>query len=140
MIVCNHSFKLSLGLKSHRNFKTMKLVLFLGFVAVAQGMSVQDGVPSDITMKVDFKPKGACIFGCDEGQSYTCYGAATIISINDNDEELRHGTLLKASHDDDKQEAPKVNYKGHMKRKYKKFLDVQGNCCWEFYQKYVFTP
>ena len=118
--------------------KTMKFLLFLGFVALAQGMTLKEGS----TMEVSFKggPESGCIFGCDGGDTrYTCEGSATVISIDDNAEDRdvhEHGTLLKREKDRDDQWIDKINYKGRMKRKFEKIIQTQGNCCWAFFKRY----
>ena len=117
----------------------MKIALFaLGVLAFAQGIHLED----DSSMVVEFdyeedEPGQACITppcGVVPLRNF-CHGFAEI-RTEFNDEETVHGKISKNEGEVDPKKASKLKYKAVPGgRSARKIIEVQGNCCWNFYQK-----
>ena len=121
----------------------MKIALFaLGVLAFAQGIHLED----DSSMEVEFDheedefvPGMACIADprCDESSPPRnfCHGFAEIRTEFNGIEKV-HGKFEKFEGEDAPKKASKMRYKGVPGgRAANKIIEVQGNCCWKFYEK-----
>ena len=113
-----------------------KFILLLAFVAFAHGLKVKEG--SNLKATIEGQ-KDACIFPpCQEISKDNCHGSARII-IKDDGNVKDQGTLVQkrmaeaaASH---------LKYPGlPPRREVKKreiIIQTVGNCCWEFFARYL---
>merc|ERR1711953_1458985 len=116
---------------------TMKIALFaLGFLAFAQGLEELSG-----NMRVEFDysednddQTGGCITCPDGRQRNLCHGFAEIRSEFNGIETL-HGRIEKREEDDAPRKASKMGYRVPGRRAANKIIEVQGNCCWKFYER-----
>ena len=119
----------------------MKIALFaLGVLAFAQGIHLEDGS----SMEVDFDyeedgPGTACITPPCDGRPPPrnfCHGFAAI-RTEFNGIEKFHGKIEKSEGEDAPKKASKLRYKGGVpgRRAANKIIEVQGNCCWKFYER-----
>ena len=115
----------------------MKIALFaLGVLAFAQGIHLE----GDSSMVVEFdyeedeqNPNGAGVTDNDIVLRNFCHGFAEI-RTEFNGIETVHGRISKH----EGEEAPKktkLRYRVPGGRNARKIIEVQGNCCWNFYQK-----
>ena len=116
----------------------MKVFLFLGFLAFAQGLRLEG-------MEAEFEddptgPNGACITPpCGSVEAVSCQGYL-VVKTNENDNEVIHGKLIQEGN------AVPIGY-GKLKVKPKngtvssefrratKIIETQGNCCWKVYKR-----
>ena len=112
----------------------MKVFLFLGFLAFAQGLRLEG-------MEAEFEddptgPNGACITPpCGSVEVVSCQGYL-VVKTNENDNEVIHGKLTQEGN------AVPIGY-GKLKyentfsgfRTSTKIIETQGNCCWTVYKK-----
>ena len=116
----------------------MKIALFaLGLFAFAQGIHLEDG--SSMEVEFDFNDRTGCCIApsCDHGPPRNfCHGFVAIRTEFNGDETF-HGKIVKFEGEDAPQSASKMRYKGGVPggRAANKILEVQGNCCWTFYQR-----
>ena len=118
----------------------MKIALFaLGFLAFAQGLEELTG---NMRVEFDFSEDnddqiGGCITCPDGMASNRCQGFAEIRSEFNGIETL-HGRIEKREEDDApsmQQAASKLGYRMPGRRAANKIIEVQGNCCWKFYER-----
>ena len=122
---------------------TMKIVLLaLGVLSFAQGLVVEDGTDGN-SLKVEFDyeedapaPGKACITPpCDEMTLRNfCQGRVEIRSEL-NGVEKSHGNLAKGEGEAAPYKISKMKYKPRMAKGSTKTIEVNGNCCWNFYQR-----
>ena len=97
----------------------MKIALFaLGFLTFAQGIQLEEGS----SMDVEFDYVRNFCAGFVEIRT-ELYGTETI-----------HGKLIKKPRKLVPNKASKLKYR-LPGRNARKLIEVQGNCCWRFYQK-----
>ena len=117
----------------------MKIALFaLGVFAFAQGIHLEDGS----SMEVDFDyeedgPGTACITPPCDGRPPPrnfCHGFAEIRTEFNGTEKV-HGKFEKFVGEDAPQSASKMRYRIPGRSAANKIIEVQGNCCWKFYQR-----
>ena len=70
---------------------------------------------------------------CDVGQS-GCHGFAEIRS-KFNGTETVHGKIVKEEKEDAPKKASRLRYRVPGGRNAEVTIEVQGNCCWNFYQR-----
>ena len=113
----------------------MKVFLFLGFLAFAQGLRLEG-------MEAEFEddptgPNGAAITpGGGSGSVVEFCHGHLVVKTNENDNEVIHGKVIQEGN------AVPIGY-GRLKlanrfrgfRTATKILEAQGNCCWKVYKK-----
>ena len=100
----------------------MKIALFaLGFLAFAQGIQLEEG--SSMYLFLDSRRN-------------LCEGFV-VIKTEFNGIETIHGKLIKEEREDFPNKAYRLKYnRPPIRRSARKLIEVQGNCCWRFYQRY----
>ena len=117
----------------------MKIALFaLGFLAFARGLELKEGSGN---MRVDFDFSednddqiGGCVTCPDSRQSNRCHGFAEIRSEFNGVVDI-HGKIEKKEEDDAPRKASRMRYRTPGGNASNKIIEVQGNCCWRFYQR-----
>ena len=140
----------------------MKVALFaLGFLTFAQGIHLEEGNSNSMDVEFDYEREreGCCIAPpCGEPQRNFCQGFVEI-RTEFNGIETVHGRINKQydpyniqleegssmdvefDHDEDFEnggpidKASKLRYRPIGGRNARKIIEVQGNCCWRFYQR-----
>ena len=112
----------------------MKIALFaLGFLAFARGLEFDEGSGP---MRVEFDSR---IVGCGgitpivEQRNY-CRGYAEIRSEFNGVVDI-HGRIEQKEEDYSPKRVIKMRYRVPGGREAQKTIQVQGNCCWQFYQR-----
>ena len=112
----------------------MKIALFaLGFLAFARGLEFDEGSGP---MRVEFDSR---IVGCGgitpivEQRNY-CRGFAEIRSEFNGVVDI-HGRIEHKEDDYSPKRVIKMRYRVPGRREAQKIIQVQGNCCWTFYQR-----
>ena len=119
----------------------MKIVLLaLGVLAFAQGLVVEDGTDGN-SLKVEFDfeedaPGKACITPpCDEMTLRNfCQGRVEIRSEL-NGVEKSHGNFAKGEGEAAPYKVKEMKYTPRMEKGSTRTIEVNGNCCWKFYEK-----
>ena len=142
----------------------MKIALFvLGVLAFAQGIHLEDD--SSMTIEFDYEedePGSACVVDCDrQPQRNFCQGFAEIrsefngrervhVRINKSTSsrsiQLEEGSSIYVEFDNEEDWAGRpldgwitkasiLKYRPTGGRNARKIIEVQGNCCWRFYQR-----
>ena len=116
----------------------MKIALFgLGILAFAQGIHLEGN--SSMVVEYDFEedePGQACITppcGVVALRNF-CHGFAEIRTEFNGTEKV-HGKFEKFEGEDAPQSASKMRYRIPGRSAANKIIEVQGNCCWKFYQR-----
>ena len=113
----------------------MKIALFaLGVLAFAQGIHLEDD--SSMEVEFDFNDRnGGCITPpCDYIPPRNfCHGFAEIRTEFNGTEKV-HGKFEKFEGEDAPQSASKMRYRIPGGSAANKIIEVQGNCCWKFYE------
>ena len=116
----------------------MKIALFaLGFLTFAQGIHLEEGNSNSMDVEFDYEREreGCCIAPpCGEPQRNFCQGFVEI-RTEFNGIETIHGKLIKEESEYDPNKATKLKYRPPGGRNARKIIEVQGNCCWRFYQR-----
>ena len=114
----------------------MKIALFaLGVLAFAQGIHLEDG--SSMEVEFDFNDRnGGCITPpCGAVRERNrCHGFAEIRSEFNGSVDI-HGKIEKKEEDDAPRKASKMRYRTPGGNESNKIIEVQGNCCWKFYER-----
>ena len=123
----------------------MKITLFaLGVLAFARGLELQDSSSMRAVFNNERDERNIgwggswwpmCGGGPPPRPRHFCHGFAEI-RTEFNDEETVHGKISKNEGEVDPKKASKLKYKEVPGgRSARKIIEVQGNCCWNFYQK-----
>ena len=118
----------------------MKIALFaLGFLAFAQGLEELTGnmrVEFDFSEDNDDQTGGCITPPCGAVRERNrCQGFAEIRSEFNGTETL-HGTMTVNEGDSLPKNASKLRYRSMPGgRAANKIIEVQGNCCWKFYER-----
>ena len=119
--------------------KNMKFFLFLGFLAFAKGLRLEEGS----LMEAEFEPiptgpNTGCITCDDSEERYSCHGYA-IIKTNKNGNEVEHGKFDQLEEDTVPRKIYELTYNNVFRgfRRATKIIETQGNCCWKFYERWV---
>merc|ERR1711862_45585 len=117
----------------------MKIVLFvLGVLAFAQGLVLEDGSAMEVEFDDEEESAGAaCIADprCDNPSPRNfCQGNVEIRSKL-NDVEKSHGNLAKGEGEAAPYKISKMIYTPRMEKGSTRTIEVNGNCCWKFYEK-----
>ena len=121
----------------------MKIALFaLGVLALAQGLELENGSLMEVEFDYEEDEPGAgqtCLACITPPCGWTkprnhCHGIVEIRSVLNGNEEF-HGKMDKIEGDATPLRVKKMEYKPKMKRGSTKIIEVNGNCCWKFYEK-----
>ena len=115
---------------------TMKIVLIaLGVLAFAQGLKLEEGSAMEVEFDLNDQA-GACITPpCGSSPPIRfCQGRVEIRSKLDGVEKS-HGNLAKGEGEAAPYKISKMKYKPRMAKGSTKIIEVNGNCCWKFYEK-----
>ena len=113
----------------------MKVFLFLGFLAFAQGLRLE-GMEAEFEDNPTGPNQGAITPGGGSGSVVVSCQGYLVVKTNENDNEVIHGKLIQEGN------AVPVGY-GKLKYENKfsgfrtatKIIETQGNCCWKVYKK-----
>ena len=117
----------------------MKILLFvLGVLAFAQGLVLEDGSAMEVEFDDEEESAGAaCIADprCDNPSPRNfCQGNVEIRSELDGNEKY-HAKLVKGEGEAAPYKVKKMKYTPRMEKGSTRTIEVNGNCCWKFYQK-----
>ena len=117
----------------------MKIALFaLGFLAFAQGLEELTGnmrVEFDFSEDNDDQTGGCITPPCGAVRERNrCHGFAEIRSEFNGSVDI-HGKIEKKEEDDAPRKASRMRYRTPGGNESNKIIEVQGNCCWKFYER-----